>query len=63
MIKPRVLLIGGSHAEPSHTSALLRAAERCLALRDRLPLYLAARRYAARARRLVRKDHVAHPAR
>ena len=33
MTKPRVLLIGGSHAEPSHTSALLRAAERCLALR------------------------------
>ena len=32
-MKPRVLLLGGSHGEPSHTSALLRAAERCVALR------------------------------
>lgn len=33
MTKPRVLLLGGSYAQPSHTSALLRAAERCVALR------------------------------
>jgi azobenzene reductase len=31
--KPHILLIGGSHAKPSHTSALLRAAERSLAVR------------------------------
>ena len=34
-----------------------------LALRDGLLLYLAARRHAARARRLVRKDYVVHSAR
>ena len=34
-----------------------------LALRESLLLYLAARRHAARARRLVRKDYVAHSAR
>jgi azobenzene reductase len=31
--KPHVLLLGGSHAEPSHTSALMRAMERTLAVR------------------------------
>lgn len=32
MTRPRVLLLGGSHARPSHTCALLRAAERALSL-------------------------------
>jgi NAD(P)H-dependent FMN reductase len=33
MTKPHVLLIGGGHAQPSHSSALLRAVERCLYVR------------------------------
>jgi azobenzene reductase len=31
--RPRILLLGGSHGKPSHTCALLRAAEHCLSLR------------------------------
>jgi len=33
MTKPRILVLGGSHGWPSHTGALLRAAERCISLR------------------------------